>query len=230
MRTAFNFCGRVLALFFVLACAPAFSSGSAPQECPLSAPQPINPAGAGQGIRPSFSWTAVTGAENYYMYIVAVADAYLGTGPAQLLGPFTTNSFTPDSDLPGPDYAWLVFAQSQQCGFSGYSAVAFFTTVGTCPTPMAEGPLPDIASGGVVQFSWSLVPSASIYAITVSNDATGMQAFQTFWGTNQRAGQFGWVIRGAQATLAPGSYTGVVYTFNSVCGATASRPVSFVVP
>jgi len=215
-----------------VAWAPAFIFCSAPQPCPLNPPQPISPAGAGQGIRPVFSWTAVAGAENYYVFIVPVADILLGTGPApEPLGPFTTNSFTPNSDLPGPDYAWIVVAQSQPCGFSGGSPAALFTTVGTCPTPIAEGPLPEIGSGGVVQFSWSLVPSASIYAIFVFNNTTGVWDFQTFWGTNQRpSGQFGWLIWGAQTTLAPGSYTGVVYTFNSICGGTPSQPVSFAVP
>ncbi|MEW6444058.1 MAG: hypothetical protein AB1640_24195 [bacterium] len=74
----------------------------------------------------------------------------------RLLGISTTNAYTPSSDIPEGDYAWMVVAWSQACGLGLFSVPTFFTIPGTCPTaPPLLSPADGARLGSTVSFSWA---------------------------------------------------------------------------
>jgi Fibronectin type III domain len=91
----------------------------------LAAPVALAPAETIYTTRPTFSWTAVSGATQYFVTIVDL------TTPEVIQGAVATNSLTLGFSLkPGDTYQWSVQALDNQGDASGFSnslefAVAF---------------------------------------------------------------------------------------------------------
>jgi hypothetical protein len=234
-ETSFGFAARsfVLSLVFIIfSSAVTFAAGPPQAACEINAPQAISPAGQAQGRRPTFSWSVVANAEDYFVYLIPTADIYVPDGsPWTTMGPFTTTSFTPTEDLPAADYVWLVTARNSQCGFSAFSTPQFFLTDTACPSRTPQGGPPEVDAQRTARFTWSVASGAAMYVVWVVDVSTVQQVFQTLVKAPiaPRA-TFGWLVWAAETTLPPGTYAWAVHSFNSVCGSSAADPVLFVVP
>ena len=85
----------------------------------LAAPAPINPSGV---VYPGFSWSAVTGADYYDLWVTD-----LTTGVSQLLRNthIAATSFTPVTPLPaGHAFQWWVRALSNNGDYSSWSSAS----------------------------------------------------------------------------------------------------------
>ena len=86
----------------------------------LAAPTPLGPTGNIVSTTPTFSWTTVTGADHYAIYVY---DDTAGTAAINNpdVGGNSTTSFTPSSPLTvGHQYTWYVFATSTNDQDNGY--------------------------------------------------------------------------------------------------------------
>src|SRR5207253_9557468 len=102
----------------------------------VGAATPLTPHGATTGNRPTFTYTAATGADSYILAQIKTVDI-LTNNPnptVQILGTSTTNSFTPSTDIPNGDYFWVAVPVNSACGTSGpVTSGILYTLNATCP-------------------------------------------------------------------------------------------------
>ncbi|MEJ7594549.1 MAG: RsmE family RNA methyltransferase [Planctomycetaceae bacterium] len=141
---------------------------SAPTTHTVLAPPVITqPLGGGTfDTTPTLSWTAITGATSYDVY---VADAK--TKVVVLRNKFvTTTAYTATKDIAVGEYQWWVRAQSGN-SYSAWSAPSTFsiglppkiTSVRTVGTPAKP------------QFSWTTIAGTERYELSVNNKATTLR-------------------------------------------------------
>jgi hypothetical protein len=135
----------------------------------LSVPTPIAPAGAVTGATQTFTWSAVTGADHYDIW---VDD--LRTGQSQVLRNRNAagTSWAPSASLvQGDGYKWWVRAVGSDGSASRWSAGQSFTVAALgVPTPI--GPAGHITSAQPT-FNWTAVDQADHYDIWVDDLSTG---------------------------------------------------------
>ena len=128
----------------------------------LSGPVGVVPAGSGYD-RPTFTWTAVTGAASYNVYL-------LDNTSKQFL--FNTNvgsatSYTPGAALtPGHSFTWYVGVDSTNGSIFWNGPQTF--SLAALPAPVQQGPLGTIAAGSGYDrptFTWTAVPGAGSYTV-----------------------------------------------------------------
>jgi hypothetical protein len=160
-----------------------------------------------------FTWSAVSGAETYAVYLTPITDSTA----IQLIGTSSTNTFTPTSDIPDGDYLWIVTPVSRTCESGPFSDPKSFTIPGTCPVPAPTLLSPDSSiASNPVQFRWSSVPGASLYSLNVGNTATGDIVIQemvsaTTYTATLPSGTYAWQVLGwnSSCDLGPASSSGV---------------------
>jgi len=101
----------------------SFIIGQAPPPCPpTAAPNPGGPSESISNTSPSFSWSAVPGANSYTLYVLKVSDESVVLRQTNITG----TAFTPASPLPrGIDLRWKVKSESS-CGPGPYSPSVLF--------------------------------------------------------------------------------------------------------
>src|SRR5262249_25542314 len=159
--------------------------------------------------RPTFTWSAVAGAEVYTVVLIPISDS----SPIQVLGTSTTTSLMPTADIPDGDYQWLVNASNPRCQPGSTSNPKSFTIPGTCPlsAPTLLNPPDASAVGNPVSFRWSSVPSASLYFLFVVHGVTGQVLLSTTSFTTTWSASF-------FTTIPETYYIWGVSGWNSTCG------------
>jgi hypothetical protein len=145
--------------------------GSIPTNTPI-------PAAAGYDT-PTFSWSAVTGANHYYLYVM---DATTQTVVVNLNNVTGTSLTSPVGLNPGDSFTWQVGALPADGAINGASFVAGHTfslaslsapgsleVDGTTPT---NTPIAASAGYDTPTFSWSAVTGASRYYLYVMDTTT----------------------------------------------------------
>jgi hypothetical protein len=156
------------------------------------APTLIGPGGLITTDQPTFTWTAVTGAASYELY---VSDQQ--TGPVLDLKNLTGTSLTLSAAqalTPGHQFTWYVAAVSGQS--TGWSSPLVFSVAPlAAPTPILP---PDKSSINTDQptFTWSAVAGAASYELYISDSLTGPVVDKNVNGTS-------YTLTAAQA-LTPG--------------------------
>jgi hypothetical protein len=125
-------------------------------------PSLSSPANGATGVStsPTLSWSAVSGATSY--------DVYLGTGTPALYTNTTSTSVAASGLTAGTAYSWRVVAKNS-CGSGPTSTTNTFTTASGCTIPNTPG-LTSPANGatGVVTsptLSWGAVTGATSYDV-----------------------------------------------------------------
>jgi hypothetical protein len=167
---------------FAGGCPPAASAvWSFGTSCPTGAPQPTAPPSAAQLNSPSnvaFSWSAVSGADGYQVWLSR------NSGTATQIG----STAETDASLAGTSivytlpssgsYDWYVVATSSSCG-SLTSAHFQFTVADNCPTtaPTLVAPAGNATNVPAdVTFQWNAVPNASAGGTVTYNVLVGLNS------------------------------------------------------
>ena len=144
----------------------------------LAAPTQSGPSGtiaAGAGFdTPTFSWSSIPGAAQYYLYVVDD-----NTGQVPINNPSVTGaSYTPSASqalTPGHRFTWYVAAESTNGAVLSWSGPTSFTLAAlTAPTPINPSGFVSAASVSTTpSFSWSSVPGANHYYLYLVDANTG---------------------------------------------------------
>jgi hypothetical protein len=131
------------------------------------APVPGGPSGTISDATPTFTWSAVPGAESYTLYVLRVSDEAV---VLRQIGVRET-SFTPAAPLPtGVDLRWKVKGESAY-GTGPYSPSVYFRILASPACPPTAAPVPGGAFGAISDatptFAWSEVPGAESYTLYV---------------------------------------------------------------
>jgi hypothetical protein len=145
---------------------------------PLTAPTQTGPSGAiaaAEGYdRPTFSWSAVAGADHYSLSVVNTT-----TGIAVIKIPFiTTTSFTPkltQALTPGRTFQWFVSAISTNGIAKSFNAAGLKFSLAALASPVQNGPSGTLAAATGFDrptFSWGAVAGAHHYSLRVVDTTT----------------------------------------------------------
>lgn len=137
-------------------------------DAALTVPTVTAPLGMISNLRPTFSWTAVSNASEYELY---VQDRTGGTVTTE----FTTivsgaTSYTPPGDLFGTQFGIYVRA-GKDGSFGGWSALALFDVDVALSVPTVTAPLGTIADPRPT-FTWTAVSNATQYELVVQDRTT----------------------------------------------------------
>ena len=151
------------------------------------APTPVSPGtGTSPGstlttLVPTFSWSTVTGATGYGLYVEDAASGVLVYNN-DAVGNITSFAMPSGTLLAGHSYVWNVQA-SNTSGFSAYSTKYYFVEQGTAPSaPTPVSPGTGTSPGStlttlVPTFSWSTVTGATGYGLYVEDVASGVLVY-----------------------------------------------------
>jgi len=140
---------------------------------PLAAPTGIAPSGvvtAGPGYdRPTFYWNAVAGADHYTLVVV---DNTTGATPIVVrnLGGASYSSTATQALTPGQKFTVKVYAYSTNGKSHSLGTQSFTLAPLTAPT---LGPPSGTVTTSPSNFTWSQVPGADHYYLSVVDDTTG---------------------------------------------------------
>ena len=145
----------------------------------LAAPTPLGPSGtitAGTGFDfPTFSWTSVTGASSYSIYLYDSTAMKSVGGIIAVAG----TSWTPMTALtPGDSFAWYIASVSTNGQEVAWNTTAenFSLTALSAPTPLGpSGTITAVTGFDFPTFSWTSVTGASSYSIYLY-DSTAMKS------------------------------------------------------
>jgi predicted phage tail protein len=147
------------------------SDWSAPQDFSVArvgAPDLYGPTGSINQLTPTFSWSAIDGADHYDLY---VSDLTTGQSPVLRNANVTDTSFTFDQNLtPGHSYEFWVAAVDGNGFYSDWSGPADFS-VPALPVPSPTAP--SGSAGETPAFSWSGVDGTDHYDLWVTDLTTG---------------------------------------------------------
>jgi hypothetical protein len=136
---------------------------------PLATPAATGPTGSITTLLPTFSWSAVAGADHYDVW---VNDLTTGQGGALSNSSVIGTSWTPSTPLvQNHTYEWWVRAVSSNGGVSAWSTGQTFVVV-PLATPILIGPSGS-TTGSTPTFSWNAVAQADHYIIWVNDVTTG---------------------------------------------------------
>ena len=129
---------------------------------------------------PTFSWTSVTGAARYYLY---VADNLTPLQPSIVNSSVSGLTFTPGPSqalTPGHSYTWYIGAESTNGAAVAWSGPQGFSLDPLTPPPMQMSPIDNITLGpssgyDTPTFSWSSVTGAARYYLYVADNLTPLQ-------------------------------------------------------
>lgn len=174
-------------------------------------PQQVAPIGATLQTQPQFSWTTISGAATYQIYVV---------GPGGVLvneSGLTGTTFTPTTTLPNGDFRWWIRGYTADGTSGAWSEPSAFSTGGrtNITTPMT------FVADSIPEFSWAAVPNAKSYEVYVSRFGTAGALYRaagltstSFQSSPLNNGDYRVWIR---TTLADGSRVwgkGVAFTVN----------------
>ncbi len=138
----------------------------------LAAPTLLSPLGNTSSTRPTFTWTAVSGATSYAIYLYD-----LTAGSVTVSTTVSGTTFTPATSLMvGHSYAWFVRSIAANGTSSPWSSQANFTVISfTQIVPVLIGP------GGTITtthptFTWNPVAGAADYYLYLVDATTGRVA------------------------------------------------------
>jgi hypothetical protein len=138
-------------------------------SAPTGAPALIGPSGSITSATPTFTWTAVAGADHYDIWIND-----LTTGQSQALGNshVTGTSWTPGSGMvQGHSYRWWGEALSSS-GEAGAWSGSMDVSIAPLATPTLTGPAGSTSSA-TPTFTWNAVAGADHYYIWIDDLNTG---------------------------------------------------------
>jgi hypothetical protein len=137
----------------------------------LATPTPASPSGPIVSAMPSYSWSAVPGADFYDLWI---DDATTGQSPVLRYAAIPNTSLSSSGTLvPGHQYRWWVRAYVAGGDTSPWTSATLFNVV-PLATPTPVGPLGTIASV-MPTFSWSTVSGADFYDFWVDDMTSGQE-------------------------------------------------------
>ena len=207
------------------ACSPSVTFTISPAPTTLSAPTPIAPLGAVAASTgydtPTFSWSSVSGANHYYLYVL---DATNGQ-PVINNGNVSGTSFTANTALAaGHSFVWYIGATTLAGGIFWTGPESF--TLASLAVPAQTGPSGTIPAGisfDTPTLSWSSVPGASFYYLYVLDTSTNQPAVNS---SNVSSASFT-----ASAGLTPGHsfawYVGAEGALGAAGSISWSGPQSF---
>ena len=150
-------------------------------------PVPISPGSSSSPgptlttLSPTFSWSAVTGATGYGVYVKDVASGVLVYNNDSV-GNITTLVLPSGTLVAGESYVWNMRA-SNTAGFGAYSAQYYFVEQAAVPgTPVPISPGSSSSPGPTLTtlsptFSWSVVTGATGYGVYVKDVASGVLVY-----------------------------------------------------
>ncbi len=189
----------------------------------LSQPVLSAPAGTTASDTPTFTWTAVGGADHYDLWVDDVTAGKTGSVRNQaILG----NSWTATTAFqPGHTFrCWVRALDSTSTNAGPWSSAVNFT-VTALGVPTASGPAGSIASASPT-FTWSAVAGADHYELWVNDSSTGQSAVfddRTVVGTSwvpptplAAGDSYRWWVRALDSTgTYPGAWSAAV-NFNVI--------------
>ncbi|HWY85599.1 MAG TPA: hypothetical protein VNX28_02690 [Gemmataceae bacterium] len=136
----------------------------------LATPTPMGPSGSVASAEPTFTWSAVTGADSYDVWVddqtsnqsqVLRNQAVVGT------------SWTDTTPLNvGDTYSWYVRAIDSADAVVGFWSNTLSFTITALGTPTLIGPSGSVSSAEPA-FTWNAVAGADHYDVVVNNQTTG---------------------------------------------------------
>ena len=150
---------------------------------PLDAPTLIGPAAglitAVDGYdRPTFTWSSVTGADHYYLYIVDTTTGMVAINNPNVIGATFTLSAA-QALTPGHTFTWYVGAISTNGLVNSYLTSGRTFTLAALSAPDQTNPSGTIAAANhydTPTFSWSTVAGADHYYLYVVDNTAGKVA------------------------------------------------------
>ncbi|MCA9048780.1 MAG: hypothetical protein KDA89_08635 [Planctomycetaceae bacterium] len=163
----------------------------------------LGPAGNITNTRPLLTWTPVTGATRYFLW---VNDDTRSIGRVILENNVTAAAYAPvDAMLPGT-YRYWVRAFNGATPLGNWSSAQRFTITTVNDTPVITSPTPNTTSTRPT-FTWTAVTNAASYEIVVDNLDTNPVQTQTHSGITTTS------IR-LDTALSPGNYAVRVRSFD----------------
>jgi len=155
---------------------PDFDSAQTFSLQALTAPTPSGPTNgatipAGTNFdRPTFSWSAVAGANHYYLYVVDSTTNQVAINDAE--GSGTSITVTATSLTPGHSFTWYVGAVSTNGAVMDFDSAQSFN-LAALAAPTQNGPSGTIGASPA-SFSWQAVSGAADhYYLYVADNTTG---------------------------------------------------------
>lgn len=152
------------------------------------------PVGNESSTRPVFTWSAVTNATRYILWVNDVGN---NVNRFILKNDLTSSVFVPDTTLPAGDYRAWVRAYSGAVPVSGWSSAADFSVVESSGEPVITSPLP-VTNSSVPTITWNRIADAATYDVEIAATDSG-GAFLIEANTIDTAYR-------PQQALAPGQY------------------------
>jgi large repetitive protein len=178
----------------------------------------VSPSGVIGTTRPAYTWTAVSNAEWYYLWImdsvsITVRQWFTASAAGCASGTGLCSVAAPAPVRPGPVYWWVQTWNSD--GYGPWSAAMLFTpsVPGQVTTVSPTGPTPTPTPS----FTWNASPLASYYYLWVNN-AAGAPVLRQ-WYTAAAAGcpaGTGTCTIAQPVTLGPGRAVWWIQTWNDV--------------
>jgi hypothetical protein len=187
---------------------------------PPGASSPISPSGTITSGTPTYTWTPVSVATEYYLWVsnlttgtTAIQQWYQSIGVCGA----TNCSVIPTTTLGSANYRWWIQTRNA-VGAGPWSAPMDFTFNTGPPTPPGA-PSPISPSGTITTdnptYTWSLVSGASEFYLWVSNLTTGTPAIQQWYQSSAVCGATNCSVT-PTTTLGSGNHRWWIQAKNSV--------------
>ncbi len=162
-----------------------FSIGATP-----GAAAPIAPTGnISPDNMPTYSWSAVANATDYYLWVVDIATGsplspqWYSAAQAGCNAGQTSCSIAATTALNDGQYRWMILTRNL-AGNGPWSPVTYFA-VGNVPgAAFALTPTGNIAPDNVPVYSWNAAPGASEYLLWVVDTSTGLPISPQWYSAN----------------------------------------------
>jgi hypothetical protein len=123
--------------------------------------------------RPTFSWTAVTGADHYYLYVTDTTTGRVVVNNPNVGGGTFYQLTTAEALTPGHSFRWLLGADSADGVVNNYNPTGqTFSLAGLAP-PTQTAPVGNIGTQTMPMFTWTAVEGADHYYLHVIDNTTG---------------------------------------------------------
>ena len=120
---------------------------------------------------PTFSWSASSSANHYYLYVLDTTTNHAVVN----LSSYSGTSYSATALTPGHNYTWYIGAETAS-GANGpiaWSTETFALAALTAPTPLSpSGTVSAAVVSTTPTFSWSSVPGAARYTLTLIDATT----------------------------------------------------------
>jgi hypothetical protein len=218
----------------------SFTVGSptpTPTPVPTTAPALVAPVSTTTTQTPTYSWSAVPNATAYFLSVIdskqskVIQQVYAATAVGCATGTGTC-SVTPAVTLSAGTTTWGVYS-SNAAGEGPWSATRTFTVGTPVPTtaPTLLAPVNTTTTSATPTFSWSAVPNATTYYLSVSDALQSGVVKQVYSAATLGCGAgTGTCSITPAVTLASGTATWAVVASNAAGDGPWSATRTFTVP